>query len=449
MNNSILRLLFLFLPACIWGQLGSSNPYSFYGIGELSSGEGPIQSALGKAYNAYSDSNLVNFNDPSSYSKLAPGFPLFSISLRNNYSSYATPSGNYARNQVSIDHFAMAIPFANRLGLAFGLRPYSNRGYDFVTNQLVDGDSLRYEYLGSGTTSLAFLGFSVNLIQKPKMTWSIGANYGHLFGFVQNERRAGIAVNGRILDGGIGIQSQRLRAFNGDFSTSFDYRLNPNNQFHIVGAIDPQQKWNTVFGNELYYSFSDVSDSKTYQTKDSSFYDGTISSATKMSFGLTYTTYVDRITKKNRSYRSKFDFVLSYRSVAFSEMVERYNGLENQLYLGDFQHFSFGLQYQPNVKVFSGAKTNSLLTKMTYRLGAYSDQLPTYPNGRSVNEFGTTFGFGIPLTIQRARSSVNFSFQYGQRTDGNQLQQTIYGARIGVILSPSLADQWFYKRKLD
>ena len=452
MINSIFRLLFLFLPALSWGQQATSNPYSYYGLGEMAKTGGPILGALGNASVAYADSTFVNHKDPSSYSRLAQGYPLFSIGFNDDYSIYNQNNLEYRANNAAIDHFILAIPFAKRYGLAFGLTPYSGRGYDFSDGERVGTDSLIHEYSGAGNISRVFVGFSSFIVNKENLKWSVGANGGYLFGSVMNQRISGIG-DSTISEGGIGIYSERLKSFNFDVSTSIDYSLNENHSFHLAGAYEPSMNWKATFTDELYYAF-DVEDPSGFQPKIFNAYDGAVVSPSSMSAGITYRLAFDRITKKNREYRSRLDFVLDYQSIAYSEMRSQYTNeggqqINDAMFFSDYQHSSFGIQYRPNTKYYSNAGKTPFFSILTYRLGSYYDILPQTLDGNEYSQFGTTFGFGIPLVANRSNSSINFGFNYGVRSGTSTLKQTIYGFNLGIILSPSNADKWFRKIKLD
>jgi len=52
--------------------------------------------------------------------------------------------------------------------------------------------------------------------------------------------------------------------------------------------------------------------------------------------------------------------------------------------------------------------------------------------------------------IQQSLSSVNFSFQMGERTnESSSLNEKYGGIQVGLIFCPSSFDRWFRKRKLD
>ena len=62
-------------------------------------------------------------------------------------------------------------------------------------------------------------------------------------------------------------------------------------------------------------------------------------------------------------------------------------------------------------------------------------------NNESINEFGISFGVGLP--INKELSNINLGFEFGKRgTTNNGLVQENY---INFRLSLSLNDKWFKK----
>lgn len=449
MHKHIARLVFLLLPVLGMGQLGSTNPYSSYGIGIQNATSDPIQSALGGASLAYSDSSFINYSNAASYWKIASGFPLFSLGLNGTFSQYQEGNTNYNTGNIAIDHFVLAFPFAKRFGLAFGLTPFATRGYGFSNSQPVsDSDTLYYTYKGKGNISKFFGGLSAAVVDREKFTYSIGFNYGHLFGQTVNERTSRLSGTN---SGGVNFDSQRLRAFQYDIAMMADYRFDKNRFLTLSMSYEPSQKWKTSFGNERYYS-SNIAQPSLYQTLDSTFYAGQIRSAQNLAIGFNYTYRFARTSKKNRDLRSEMNVLFSYRNITYSKMTYSLDNVTFQnYYTNDAQNITIGLQYSPNIGYLENSVGASFFNKMKYRVGFYQSTLPYSTNGKPFTQLGTTFGFGLPILAQFSFSSLNFGFDLGKRGNGEagSLNEKYLGINVGIVLSPSGADRWFRKVKLD
>lgn len=87
---------------------------------------------------------------------------------------------------------------------------------------------------------------------------------------------------------------------------------------------------------------------------------------------------------------------------------------------------------------------------MSYRLSAYSVALPYMQDNFQAQDVGITFGIGLPVVLNRAVSSINFSLNYGNRgTEAtNGINEQYFGVGLGFNIAPSY-DRWFRKYQLD
>ena len=82
---------------------------------------------------------------------------------------------------------------------------------------------------------------------------------------------------------------------------------------------------------------------------------------------------------------------------------------------------------------------------MNYRAGLRYDKTGLIINGKEINNFGITFGLGLPLG--GSFSNINIGFELGRRgtTDANLIEETYLKFGVGL----SLNDRWFQKRKIN
>jgi hypothetical protein len=126
-------------------------------------------------------------------------------------------------------------------------------------------------------------------------------------------------------------------------------------------------------------------------------------------------------------------------------------GVLTQWQLVDYDKFSVGIQFNPELRMLENITNLKALEKVSYRIGAYQQTLPYLLNNRQYSDRGMTFGFGIPILAQQSLSSINIAFQLGQRgvNDASSMKESYLGINFGLIVSPSSFDRWFRKRKLD
>jgi hypothetical protein len=442
MRKYFLNFILIIAPVFAQAQVTLSNPYSYYGIGIMSNSSDPIQRALGNSSFAYTDSTMVNYYNSASHASGVNGYPLFSLSLVGQYSEQEEGTLTNSTQHFGLEHMYISVPFAKRFGLAFGITPYARRGYSFQKYSIVGGDSLRYEYEGKGNISKAFVALSANIVQRKNIGISIGTNLGYIYGQVSNSRTSVFVGES---EGGVAISADRIRSFHYDMSASIRYQLNLKNKIQVSAYYDPSQKLRASSTEDLYFFQS--SSSTLLSSSDTS---GTVNSAPAFKLGINYTQKFHRITKKNKEFDSDLNYVVEYQNTAFTQFGHDFKS-STAPYTADFSRISLGVQYTPNIDLYKNFGMTSVWNRMKYRIGAYTSSLPYQSGGVNYKEFGTTFGIGIPMVAQYSYSSLNIGFDIGKRgsTATGAINESFMGFNIGIIISPSQADKWFRRVKLD
>ena len=460
-TNTMRKLLFTFsfiiLGSSAIAQPTINSPYSSFGIGELGGLDHATMLGMGNSTITAIDSFTVNYFNPASYNQLAAGQPLFSLGISSRLSNYSSGSESSFSNVTALQHFAMAFPIRKNFGLAFGLKPYSRKGYEVTTRSLLGSDSLKYTYSGSGGFNDVFIGLSGDLLAPFKLdstSLSIGANFGYLFGEATDLRSSTLTASGSDFTGGIDLTTIQASSFhyNLGLSLSHDFRQGDSSKFQhallLSATLEPSQNLRATSEYGRYYSIN-VNDPAFYDTLFYQKYDADrIVSAADLAIGLRYT--LNRPSKKNDKHRlnSQLAVHATYRSTNWTNFSIPFDGDSTQ-YLAT-TGFNFGLQYIPEVGFLSNRTLTKFHERMRYRVGAYYNTLPYTAGGEQVTDFGTTFGLGLPIAVRSSVSSVNFGFSFGQRgvSDASQLKEQYYGINFGITISP-VGDRWFQKRKLD
>ena len=81
--------------------------------------------------------------------------------------------------------------------------------------------------------------------------------------------------------------------------------------------------------------------------------------------------------------------------------------------------------------------------RATYRAGVRFENTGLEINNETINEFGISFGVGLP--VGKLFSNANLGIEIGQR--GTTSQNLIQENFVNFQLSLSLNDRWFQKRK--
>ncbi|NRA10473.1 MAG: hypothetical protein HRT57_00790 [Crocinitomicaceae bacterium] len=448
MRKIIFIIFALFIGNSSFGQGGNNSPFSSYGIGESHGLDHATILGVGNCAISLVDSTILNFYNPASYSTIAKGQPLFSFGTSSRISIYNEGGVKETSPYTSIHHFAFGLSFAKRLGMAFGLQPYSRRGYDFSTGDFIGSDSITYTYQGTGSINKAFLGLSVDVLKFDSTSLSVGANLGYLFGNVSNTRKA--VLFGSTQDGGVGVKTYDVRSFHYDLGVSFQHQFSPNHSIGAYATFDPLQNLNTSYEEGIFYA-SHVDNPNTYDT--SSYFsstDGTLTNVPKITYGLSYKYRFTDSKKIQRKLHPEIAVYASYSTSNWSKFENSYPSDTTTTFFNTSK-LSFGVQFIPEAEFQLNTATTSFLARVRYRAGFYNYTLPYGTNGEQVGDFGTTFGFGIPVSVQKSLSSINLGFSIGSRgvTDQNQLRENYYGISLGITIAPGQAEKWFRKRKLN
>jgi hypothetical protein len=126
--------------------------------------------------------------------------------------------------------------------------------------------------------------------------------------------------------------------------------------------------------------------------------------------------------------------------------TQKISNFSNKLYSGgttkyeDGSTISLGGFYIPQYNSFT-----SYFKRAVYRAGLHYEKTGLNIENQSINEFGISFGVGLP--VGSFFSNANLGFELGKRgtTKSNLIQENF----INFQISLSLNDRWFVKRKYD
>ena len=456
MQNKFLRLsilsislgVFISLKSFSISQNTSTSPYSSYGFGERDGLDHAIYAGLGNTTITYFDSTTLNFFNPASYNTIAKGQPIFSTGISSRLSLYKEGNITNFSKAIVLNHFSMGLSFAKHFGLAFGLKPFSRRGYEFSTKEILVTDSIQHTYLGSGSTNEAFLGISSNLFKYKNSQLAIGGNVGYVFGTLINERRSNLIGS---TAGGIDQKTLKINAFHYEIGMYYKQVVNKKNTLTISAVIEPSQLF-TSYQQTNLFSSKFIDNSLYYNKLDSTdFIKGTIKIAPSSTIGLNYAFKFKDIKKETQIRNSEISFHSSFNKTNWSSYRSNFSNVEINPNYKNTDKLTIGIQYIPEVSFLGQAGASNFFETIRYRAGYYQYSLPIVVDGLTLTDIGATLGFGLPIRIQKSLSSVNLGFTYGKRSNGvkTDLNEQYYGINLSVIFAPANFERWFVKRKLD
>ena len=448
MLKQLLVSIFICATFQVIAQISTNSPYSSKGLGDTRFYGNAYLSSLGGSSAAVFDSTQVNLFNPSSYSLVAQQLPLFSIGITHQEKRFRGAAGESEGRFSGITHMSLVIPFAKRLGLAFGLKPFSRVGYEVNDFALVNGDSIFYDYTGNGSVQEFLLGFSGTVVDREKHQLTFGVNGKHYFGGISNIRRTYERING--LEVG-GQESRALRAssFGAEIGVNYQWNVNSAHRLILGGVFRPELNLGFNQSNTRFF-YSNYANPAVYDTLvPYEPAEGEIRLPQETKLGLTYVFTPDSISRNSKL--PMLMLTAEYSLTQWSRYQESFGeNIDNTEFL-DANSLRVGLEYAPHRNSSDRSAYVNFLDKFRYRVGAYRTMMPFEVNDDQVLNQGLTAGIGIPLVINRAVSSVNFGFNYGTLGDNNSagsLQEEYFGVNFGINIAPSY-DRWFRKYKLD
>jgi long-subunit fatty acid transport protein len=412
----------LLISACLlfslisFAQEGTSSPYSFYGIGDIRfKGTQESRSMAGVAVEQ--DSVHINLENPASYSNLK----LTAFTLGGTYGTknLKSNSGSASTRRTTLDYLAVGLPLG-KLGIGFGLIPYSSVGYKIESLSSEDGATNR-RLSGTGGLNRVFLGAGYKIAPN----FSIGADVHYNFGKIETnslEFLTNVPIGTRELN------TADLSGVNFNIGAMYQRKIN---------------KKLTVYSS-LNYTVEGTLNSQNTRNIATVIYDSEFNVAV-------VDALADQKTETNVKLPSKIAFSagigeakkwliggkISYQKNSGQE--NSYNKASNVGY-GRYGSVSLGGYYIPNYNSFT-----SYAQRIVYRGGLKYEKTGLMINSESINDTGVTFGVGLP--IPGSFSNVNLGIELGKRgTTAANLVQENYA---NFSISFSLNDKWFVKRKFE
>lgn len=425
-----------------YSQQGTASPYSFYGIGSLKF-RGTVENRGMGAIGSYIDSLHINLRNPASYAgknlkanpyngesrpvKFSVAGSFSSVSLNSDSSSESTGASTF-------DYLAVSLPLG-RFGAGFGILPFTSVGYRLQDLNPDIDNRIENRYEGEGGLNKAFfsLGYLIN------DNFSVGLDINYNFGNTSNsaiEFLYDSSGNPITLSTRENTRSD-LSGLNFNLGAAYRGKLFDDLEFSVTATYAPESNLTSLnkrsistvvvalTGDEFVQNTIDI-DLKADNLDET---DLTLPSRFSFGFGIGETSKWFLGTEYVIQNTSAFDNPIFSTANSSFENSKSYT-------IGGF--------YLPNHRSLS-----NYFQKVTYRAGARFENTGLVINNESIDEFGISFGLGLPIgsntTSGKLFSEINLGFEYGQR--GTKRSNLIEENFFNFNISLSLSDRWFQKRK--
>lgn len=415
MTKRLFIIVFILFSVITTAQERTSSPYSFYGLG-LNTFKGTVENKSMGGLGILSDSIHVNLQNPAAHGRLR--LTTYTVGLSANSVEMETGEESERTGSSSLDYLAVGIP-TGKLGFAFGLLPYSSVGYNITNIDEANGEAARYS--GKGGLNRVFLaaGYAIT----PNISLGVDASYN--FGNIQNKT---ILLREDVQLGSREINRSDLNGFTYKIGLDYERMLNESLQLKMGAHYTPETTLKAENQRELASLLlgaqgQEVSvDARNISVPDSEF---VLPSSLSVGAGIG---------------KSKKWFVgAEYVTTEAGDYSNRAFSLEGASFEKSSQ-YKIGGYYIPNYNSLT-----SYFNRIVYRGGLRMEETGLHLNGESINEFGIAFGLGLPAG--RMLTNINLGFEYGQRgtTSSGLIQENYFNAMISF----SLNDRWFIKRRFE
>ena len=403
-------------------QSGIDSPYSRFGIGNIATrSPNARQQAMGGIGNAISSNRFVNPANPATYARFDSLSFLFNVGFNATAVTYTTASQTENGNTAGLTYFSAGFPVTKWWRAGIGLIPASRIGFNVVVPGVSEqGIAYNKSYEGKGGLNQLYFGNAF----KVSKNLSLGLNFNYTFGksttasflyFPDSTHMATTKVESRVI----------ANDFSLDYGLLYSIPFSEKSYLHLGATFGQQMNLNVNREYLVQSQFGGLNGEIEY-VLDTIFYspkqEGTLLLPPKAGIGIAY--------EKTDKWLAGIDF--NWQNWEKYELFNLKDSLINSW------NIAAGGQYTPNHTSISG-----YWKRVTYRAGARYNQTYLKINGHPINEFGISFGMGLPLP--RSLTTIDLSLEVGRR--GTLSDKLIRETFVNFTFGLSIYERWFVKSR--
>ena len=414
MIKKLIVLASIFVSLITWAQDNTASQYSYYGLGEVKFRGTEDSKSMG-GLGIVGDSIQLNLMNPASYSKLK--MTTFAVGGTGSFTNFKTDAEKEKAQRTSFNYLAIGLPMG-KIGVAFGLKPYSAVGYKNETtlnNRLSRAD-------GSGFINKVFIGSSYSFNNK----LSFGFDFSYHFGDITNDFSERVLSPDLTQYTTLERNRTELNGISFNLGMLYNTKINSKLTLHSSLTYSPESKLSTenyrnistivysVSGSELYNDNEEIN----IPNKD-------LIIPSKLSFGFGL--------GENKKWLLGSEITFTQNK----NLVNRFTETNSILYK-NASRYAIGGYYIPKYDSFS-----SYFDRIVYRAGFKYENTGLVLKNESIKDYGMNFGLGLPLGF----SKIDLGFEFGKRgtTANGLIEENYFNLSVGLNLNA----KWFEKRKID
>ncbi|OQX80226.1 MAG: hypothetical protein B6D64_03505 [Bacteroidetes bacterium 4484_276] len=423
--KSVLKIIFVFIFLGYFGlqgtaQIAVNSPYSRYGVGDLVTRQNAYNFSMGGVAYAISNPRFINpFNPASNHAFDSLSF-IFTGGIASRLGQLNNEEFSSNSEFITLGYLLFGFPITKWLKSSIGILPYSNVGYNIIDEQdLEDIGRTNFYYLGSGGLNEFYYNMSVQLHKN----FSVGAKASYMFGKSEMGQFVTFPDSVHVLSTRVDNYVEVGDMFF-EFGAQYDKKISKNLTLGLGAVYLPAQQISATksyvarsyFGNTTGIGFyKDTIETRIENT-------GSITLPVKYGMGI--------MLRKTNNWMIAADY--EWQNWSEFKAFGAADSLKNSM------QFSVGGEYLPKPGGFV-----NYFSRVSYRLGFRYNQTYVYLRDTQINEFGISFGLGLPLP--RTYSSVNVAVEIGRR--GTTALGLIQENFIKFTLGVSVNERWFVKRR--
>lgn len=410
-------------------QNGSVSPYSYFGVGEPHP-KGTIENQMMGGIGMFADSIHVNLQNPAALSKLGIqfgedfGITTYTAGASHKNINFKNANDQQSNKVTNLEYLSIAMSLKKGLGIGFGLMPYSSVGYNMVSESTDDNGALvTNQYNGNGGLSTVYFSLGYEILKD--LSLGVTANYN--FGTLDNDRIQSVE------NVQLGTLDRRESKIDGmDFNYALNYNPTFKDKYSLFASIRVNTQANLSSKNKKQVgSFA----TNTGQNIEVIQVDLDAVNLKNTELKIPTTTTFGLGFGEERKWFLGAEYSLQGMSSFSNDFIDTPN-----LVYEDASSIAIGGLFIPDYSSFS-----SYLKQITYRAGLRLDKTGMVINNEEINNFGITFGFGLPM--RGSFSNLNLGLEVGKRgtTKSNLVEESYFKINVGL----SLNDIWFAKRRIN
>ncbi len=416
MTRSILTVVFLLAITGSWAQSRTSSPYSFFGLGQQTF-RGTIENRSMAGIRSYSDSIHLNLQNPAAYGKLK--LTAYTIGLDHTETFATSDNGDEEYDATAIQYISVGVPVSRKTAFGFGLIPINSVGYTIGNIDAIDGRYSRF--VGEGSLNRAYFTLGHQLTP----TISLGAEFRYNFGEETNSS----SIFFREVEFGTNeVNETDLSGISFNLAANYDKVLENGHQIGATIVYQPEADITArnVTRVSPFILAIDLTEN-VFNTQQSEETKQDLKLPQELTGGVSYGRPL------------KWNLAGEYSIRGSSSSGARSFAPDNAVFT-DAMSMRVGGFYIPNYNSIT-----SYWDRVVYRGGLRYEETGLRLNGEDINEFGISFGLGLPVGTGNSFSNANIGFEYGQRGTQNAglIKEDFFSISIGL----SFNDRWFQRRR--